>query len=134
MSSKNRKPNLLSNVIDMYVQNLELYLLANREKRFVDGNKYITKAYKAAAELRHEFGQEGRNALLALLTHTDSGIRLSVANDIIDYAEDEATKVLEEIEQAKLPFESMTAHYCLKNWREGSKKFPGGPITSRPEA
>lgn len=128
MSIKNQNPKLLSDVIDIYVQNLELYLLANREKRFVDGNKYITKAYKAAAELRHEFGQEGRNALLALLTHPDSGIRLSVANDVLDYAEVEATKVLEEIENAKHPFESTGAYYCLKNWREGSKKFPGGPV------
>lgn len=129
MNTKNQKPKLLSDVIDVYVENLKLYLLAQREKRFVDGNKYVDKAYKAAAVLRHEFGEEGRNALLELLTHQDTGIRSCVASNVLDYAEDKATKVLKEIEEANRPFESMGAHYCLKNWREGSMKFPGGPVT-----
>lgn len=56
-----------------------------------------------------------KNALLELLKHPDSGVRLSVANNVLDYAEDKAVRVIEEIEDAKIPFESMGAYYCLKN-------------------
>lgn len=132
MTAQNRKPKLLSDTIAEYVENLELYLLAHRERRFVDGNKYVDKAYKAAKTLRHEFGQEGRKAILALLDHPDSGIRMSAASDLLDFATGRATRILEEIEEADQPFEGTAAHYCLKEWRAGRKQFPGGPVTLEP--
>lgn len=36
--------------------------LAHREKRFVAGNKFVDRAYKAAAVLRHEYGEEEKCA------------------------------------------------------------------------
>ena len=126
--SQSQKPKLLLDVIAEYVDNLERHLLAQRERRFVDGNKYVDKAYRATKALRHEFGQEGRDALLALLDHPDSGIRSNAASDSLDFAPELAVRVLEEIENANQPFEGMAAHYCLKEWRAGRKEFPGGLV------
>mgnify|MGYP002713111791 CR=1 FL=1 len=129
---QNRNQRLLTDVFAEYVKNLELYLLAHRERRFVDGNKYVDKAYKAAVDLRHNFGQEGRDAILTLLEHPDAGMRSSAASDSLDFATERATRVLEEVEKANQPFEGMAAQYCLKEWREGRKQFPGGPVTLEP--
>ena len=132
MTAQTHKPKLLPEAIAEYVENLEQYLLAQRERRFVEGNKYVDQAYMAAKTLRHEFGQEGRKAILALLDHPDSGIRISASSDSLDFATGRATKVLEEIEEADQPFEGTAAHYCLKEWREGRKQFPGGTVTLEP--
>jgi hypothetical protein len=133
MTSNSQKRQPLPEVLNEYVESLEQYLLAQREKRFIDGNKFVDVARKAATALRHEFGSEGRKAMLALLNHPDSGIRLSVASDVLDFAIGRAAKVLDDIEKANRPFEGTAAHYCLKEWRADRKQFPGGHVTLEPK-
>lgn len=129
-----QKSRSLPDVLNKYVENLKLYLLAQRERRFVDGNKFVDAAREAATALRHDFGPDGRKAMLALLEHPDSGIRLNVASDVLDFATDLAVRVLDEIEKANQPFEGTAAHYCLKEWRASLKEFPGGHIRLEPKA
>lgn len=130
MKAQRRKSCSVPDLLAEYLGNLESYLSAHRERRFVEGNKYVDRAWKAATVLRHEFGQEGRNAILTLLDHPDPGVRSSAASDALDFATERATKVLEEVEAANQPFDGMAAHYCLKEWLAGNKKFPGGPVAS----
>lgn len=119
---------LLESVLQEYVSNLEAYLCAQRERRFKAGNKYVDKAYIAAKRLRLDFGRKGREAIVELLKHPDTGIRTCAASDCIDFAEDVAVNVLEDIAASDSSFDGMAAQYCLKEWRAGRKKFPGGPI------
>jgi len=129
VNDNNRTVEPFSDVLGEYVNNLEQYLLTQREKRFVDGNKFADAAWKAAVSLRHDYGSKGRNAMLSLLSHSDSGIRLSVASDVLDFAPASAARVLEAIEKAARPFEGTAAHYCLEEWKAGKKKFAGGAVT-----
>ena len=128
MTAISRKPQSLPEVLDLYVECLRQYLLAQRERRFVDGNKFVDAAREAATLLRHNFGPEGRKAMVTLLDHPDSGIRLGAASDVLDFAESRAVKVLNEIEKADQPFEGTAAHYCLREWQANRKSFPGGHI------
>lgn len=112
-----------------YVEHVDAYLAAQRQRKFVEGNKHVDAAQKVAKELRHNYGRDGRKALVTLLSHSDSGFKLVVASDILDFAEGMAVTVLDEIEKANKPFEGTAAQYCLKEWRSGRKVFLGGPVT-----
>lgn len=126
---KRKQRELLKDVIAEYIESLERYLITLHERRFVDGNQYADRVYEAAELLRHKFGSEGRRALVAFLDHEISGIRSNAAANTIDFATARAVSVLEEIEKAARPLESLAAHYCLKNWREGQTQLAGGPVT-----
>lgn len=132
MTIEKRELQPLPDVLQEYVKSLAQHILAQRERRFVDGNKFVDIAQSAAKSLRHEYGAEGRKAMLSLLDNPDSGIRLNVASDVLDFATERATSVLIDIEKANQPFEGTAAHYCLEEWRAGRKQFPGGQVVLEP--
>jgi hypothetical protein len=132
MMAKKSPGKSLEDVVAVYIDNLGQYLLTHQERRWVDGNKYADRVWEAAKLLRHKFGAKGRATLVGFLDHDDAGFRSSAAAATIDFATGRATKVLEAIEKAVRPFEATAAHCCLRNWREGSSRLPGGPVTLDP--
>ena len=132
MITKAKTKRSLDQVFVEYTKNRDFYHAAHRNGDPVSGNKYVDRMWKVEIILRHELGQAGREKLVSLLNDQDRRVRMSAAGSTIDFAEARATRVLEEIEAANIRWESMEAHYCLKNWREGISQLPGGLVTLEP--
>jgi hypothetical protein len=82
------------------------------------------KAIVAVCQILRSRGVESQRHLLPLLRHEDNNVRIWAASHALEFAPEIAEGVLEEIERTAKGFIVVGAHYVLKQWREGTYKFP----------
>ncbi|MBZ4374640.1 HEAT repeat domain-containing protein [Corallococcus sp. AS-1-6] len=82
------------------------------------GNKHAKK-YQAAMRKLREIGDEGREALTALLKHPRMDVRVAAAAYLLRYRTDEAKAVLEHAAGGE-GLAAFEASEVLKRWEEGA--------------
>lgn len=82
------------------------------------GNKQAKKYIAAFHKLR-QLGDEGRNALAALLKHERPDVRVMAAAYLLRHRTEEALAVLHEAAAGK-GLVSFGASECIKRWEEGT--------------
>lgn len=122
-----RTAGVVARTLDEYVDNLRQFVETRRARDFVAGNVYAEKLGIAAAKLRHEFGNEGRRALVNVMSDEELLVRNIAATHCLDFESILAESVLREVIE-KDRFEGPMAQWILDEWRSGRKDFPGGPI------
>jgi len=81
-------------------------------------NKWVKK-YLAAFDALCAHGDSGREALTALFEHRDPAVRIASAAFLLRFAEERATRVLEEESRRQGPT-AFRAAQALARWRDGS--------------
>jgi uncharacterized protein DUF2019 len=69
-------------------------------------------------ELRSR-GLEAQRQLLTLLADPEPSTRCWTATSVLEFAPSEAERVLEELSRTQRNATGVTAHFTLKQWREG---------------
>jgi hypothetical protein len=82
------------------------------------GNKHAKRYMNAFAQLR-ALGDRGRDALVPLLSHPRSDVRIAAAAYLLRHRTSEATAVLE-AESHRPGLSGFEAQQALKRWREGA--------------
>jgi len=82
------------------------------------GNKHAKRYIRAFEELR-ELGDEGRDALVPLMSRGRDDVREMAAACLLRHRTDEARRVLQELAQGE-GFVAFSAGEALKRWEEGS--------------
>ena len=85
--------------------------------------KHSDMVVKIYSELRGR-GRQAQTTLLPLLTDAEPGVRAWAASHALDFAPEEGEPVLKELEAAPRGLTAVTAKYVLKQWREGTLRFP----------
>jgi hypothetical protein len=108
----------LEELVEQFAQNVAAQTEAIWRGDAKTGNKHARK-YGAAVDKLLAYGDAGRDALLALLTHERMDVRVMAAAHLLRYRTAEAKAVLEEAAkgQGLVPFE---AAQTLKRWEEGT--------------
>jgi hypothetical protein len=78
---------------------------------------------KVYTELRAR-GRDAQMALLPLLEDLEPGVRAWAAAHALEFAPDRGEPVLRALEQNPKGLTAVTAKYALKQWREGTLRFP----------
>ena len=102
-----------------------------------EGNKHAKSYIKAFRDIT-KFGNAGREALIPLLKHDDTNVRVMAAAFLLRYATNEALSVLEAAKSGG-GLAGLGAAQTLKNWSDGSwaldipsDQDAEGPIRSAP--
>jgi hypothetical protein len=88
---------------------------------FPDDRTIYNKHYTVLVAIRKELkarGPEARRSLLRLLGDDNPQVRLQVAQFVYPVAREEATKCLQDLASAKLPFQSLSAGMTLSGLDE----------------
>jgi hypothetical protein len=81
--------------------------------------------YDTLVTIRHELrsrGPEAQRQLLKLLADPEPSTRCWTATSVLEFAPSEAEQVLEELSRTQRNATGVTAHFTLKQWREGAFK------------
>ncbi len=81
--------------------------------------------YDTLVTIRHELrsrGLEAQRQLLKLLADPEPSTRCWTATSVLEFAPSEAEQVLEELSRTQRNATGVTAHFTLKQWREGAFK------------
>jgi hypothetical protein len=119
----------IDRIASEFLANCLAYAKTRQDREFVAGNKFARKLSKLAAQLRHDFGDIGRQKLASFMHHTNAEVRTIAAADSLDFATQEAINVLETVASEHYFMTSVSAEYALIEWRAGRKEFPGGQVT-----
>ena len=71
---------------------------------------------------RHGIGAQ--DALIPLLKHSDRGVRFWAASHALEFAPEEAERVLSGIAVARESLVAVSASIILRQWRDGDLKLP----------
>ena len=85
-----------------------------------EAHDVIASAYR---ELRRR-GLDAQRALLALLDHSDPGVRSWSAAHALEFSPAEGERVLSRMENIPKSLVSFSAKMTLRQWREGKLRFP----------
>lgn len=83
-------------------------------------SEVVVKIY---TELRSR-GRDAQVALLPLLEDPEPGVRAWAASHALDFAPEQGEPVLMALERSPSGLTAVTAKYALKQWREGTLRFP----------
>lgn len=101
---------------------------AAKRGRFLDGAdaRRANREHDELVAMYRELRRRGRDAqmqLLPLLRHEEADFRLATATRALEFAPDEALRVLEEL--ARHPMHvAMSAHMTTELWRRGELRLP----------
>jgi hypothetical protein len=83
------------------------------------------RKYDTLVAIRRELrsrGTEAQRQLLKLLADPEPSTRYFTASSVLQFAPSEAEQVLEELSRTQRNSTGVTAHFTLKQWREGTFK------------
>jgi hypothetical protein len=86
----------------------------------------IARLNRAILSIRRELrtrGVEGRAALIGLLEHPASEVRVWAASDVLEFAPDKAEPILEVLAESGKPSAAFDARATLEEWRAGRLKW-----------
>lgn len=124
-----KKPKPLEKVTKEYIDNCLAYAEARRAGNYVAGNPYARKLGKAAALLRHDYGEEGWKILYEFMEHENTTVQSVTAALCLDMYPEKAVSILDRISNLD-GLDAFSSKYALINWRLGITQFPGGSITN----
>jgi hypothetical protein len=85
------------------------------------------RKYDTLVTIRHELrsrGPEAQRQLLKLLADPEPSTRCWTASSVLQFAPSEAEQVLDELSRTQRNATGVTAHFTLKQWREGTFNPP----------
>jgi hypothetical protein len=124
----------MSELLDDYCRDAIEHGRCTRTGDYVAGNKAHDRLHEVMLELASS-GQA--RALFSLFNHPDICVQLWAATHALRLQLDEPRCLgkLEEIERAGIPLKSMSAHYVVAEWRNGSlRPILAPPPTNPPVA
>lgn len=120
----------IDRIVSEYMDHCLKWAEKHQARDFVAGKKYARKLSELGAQLRHDFGDSGRERLAVLMDHPNRAVRTIAAADSLDFSSERAEMILESIASKNDFVNSLSARNVLVEWRVGRKQFPGGPVIS----
>jgi len=109
-------------ILDNYVRLIIIHGEASNQSRVRKANRYFKRIYRALDKLR-EYGEEGKEALVSVLSHEDGFVRCYVATHLLNVEPEKAIKTLNKL--AKLKNEvGGDARMVLQVWEDGTLNDP----------
>lgn len=93
----------------------------------IAGNRHARARSAVFEELVTRYGDEGRDALAALLRHSEPGVRAMAAAYLLRYKHREAMEVLREVAASGPSFSAFCAQQAMKRWEEGEWQLDPDP-------
>jgi hypothetical protein len=90
-------------------------------------HKKANQAHEAIASVYRELrsrGLEAQRALLVLLDDSEPGVRLWAASHALEFSPADGERVLSSMANVPKSFLSFSADMTLRQWREGTLRFP----------
>jgi len=105
-------------LVQQFAENVEAQTDAMHRGDAKAGNKHAKRYIRAFESLR-ALGDEGRDALVALMSEGRADVRLMAAAFLLRHRHDEASRVLKELARGE-GFVAFSATEALKRWDEGT--------------